>query len=212
MNALILIFILLFTKSQAACLPGFTLKINDFNSSVRESEHAIETFDLSMRELIPENHDLIIRIDSLNPRINADINRTGNEIVIQVMGGMLNHPEMKPEVLQLLLCHELGHLLGGPPLKSRTGWSSTEGQADYYSGLNCARILGFNEAIFVEAALKLTTIYAQVVREAPPSINQCDERVVERTNYGYPSVQCRLDTLMAGWNQTGRPSCWFSGL
>lgn len=209
MKAIILVFLLLASESQALCLPD-SLILNEKSAfDIRSSEDVIESFDQVMKPELPANHELVIRVDSLNPRINADINKIGNEIVIQIMGGMLRHPEMKPDVLQLLLCHELGHLLGGPPLKSRNGWSSTEGQADYYTGLACARLLGFDELTFSDAALKLTSIYAQVVREPTPQLNRCDDRIADRINYGYPSVQCRLDTLIAGWNQQERPRCWY---
>jgi hypothetical protein len=187
MNAFFLVFILLLNKSWAMCLPDSYLAKSEKVFDARGAESAIEDFDNTMKESIPKNHELIITVDSLSQRVNADINVKGNEIVIQIMGGMLMHPEMKPEVLQLLLCHELGHFLGGAPLKSRKGWSSTEGQADYFSGLYCARMLGFNETMFLEASLKLTRIYAQVVKEPLPDLNRCDDRIADRTNYGYPN-------------------------
>ncbi len=39
-----------------------------------------------------------------------------------------------------VLCHEVGHRLGGPPFKtseSERGWSSTEGQSDFYAASVC---------------------------------------------------------------------------
>ena len=122
---------------------------------------------------------------------------------------MLAHPQMNSNTLMLLLCHELGHFLGGPPLKSRTGWSSTEGQADYYSTAHCMKNFEVDEQEFLDAALRLSGIYSQVVHEAPPKLDQCDQSVVSRINYGYPNLQCRLDTLLAGWKQSARPRCWF---
>lgn len=177
---------------------------------MKKAETAIEIFQDTISSEVPKDHVLIIRLESLNPRVNADIVKNGNEVVIQIMGGMLRHEKMGQDVLMLLLCHEIGHFLGGTPLKSRKGWSSTEGQSDYYSGLRCARALGFDEATFIDAALALTSIYAEIGREVPPRLDQCDDRTVERTNYGYPGVQCRLDTLMAGWSGRERPRCWFS--
>lgn len=176
----------------------------------RDIENAITEFEVSMKHEVPSPLALIIQLEELNPRVNADIIKNDhNEVVISVMGGMLHHPKMNHEALKLLLCHEMGHLLGGPPYKSRGGWSSTEGQADFYSGLSCARYLGFDERSFVESAITLTTIYAEVTREPLPRLNSCEERPASRTNYGYPSVQCRLDTLMAGWEGLQRPNCWF---
>lgn len=198
--------------SSAACLQdSLVLKTSSKALvDIKKAETAVEIFQDTIAPEIPKDHALIIRLESLNPRVNADIVKNGGEVVIQIMGGMLRHEKMTPDVLMLLLCHEMGHFLGGPPLKSRKGWSSTEGQSDYFSGLKCTRSLGFDEATFIDAALALTSIYAEVGREAPPRLDQCDDRTVDRTNYGYPSVQCRLDTLMSGWSGRERPRCWFN--
>jgi hypothetical protein len=173
-------------------------------------ENSVNAFQAAAKGELPKENALVIRLETLNPRVNAEIRKEGDELVIQVMGGMLQHKRMTPDVLTLLLCHELGHFLGGPPLKSRAGWSSTEGQADYYSGMACAHRLGLDEMAFADAALALTQIYAEVTFSPPPRLDRCDESVVSRTNFGYPGVQCRLDTLMAGWWGRERPRCWFS--
>ncbi len=195
--------------AQAACLKDGQLLIDGHAPDVKGLESAVEGFRESVKAELPSGLNLIIRMDILNLRTNADIVKQGNELTIQVLGGMLRHRSMTPDALLLLLCHEVGHFLGGPPLKSRTGWSSTEGQSDYYSGEKCARLLGMDESSFINAAVVLTSIYAEVSKEAPPQIEQCDERRVERTNFGYPSAQCRLDTLVAGWTGKERPRCWF---
>lgn len=209
MNAAILVFILVTSGASAACLPEARGLLGTSGETARHAETAAETFQQYMQRELPREHGLTIRLDALNPRVNAEITKQGNELVILVMGGMLQHPRMTPAAFQLLLCHEIGHFLGGPPMKSRTGWSSTEGQSDFYSGAACARLLGQSEADFIEAALVLTSIYAEVGREAKPSLDTCDANVVVRTNFGYPSAQCRLDTLVAGWNGLERPRCWF---
>lgn len=208
MKAIILIFFLL-PGARAACLSGSLEKPLKLNMDVRFAEDAVQSFEDIIREELPLGHSLVINLEPLNPKVNAEIVRKEKEVSIKVLGGMLGHERMSHETLMLLLCHEIGHLLGGPPLKSRNGWSSTEGQADYYSTLSCARKVIFDDNIFFESALALTTIYADVSMSLPPRLDICDERKVERTNYGYPSVQCRLDTLVAGWFEKPRPQCWF---
>lgn len=209
MNVTFLVFLFLVKNAGAACLSG-TLSISspsDFD--LKEAELAIADFESIAIKEIPRNLSLVVNMEVLNPRVNAEINKNKDQIVIDIMGGMLMHPKMKPDTLKLLLCHELGHLLGGEPLKSRNGWSSTEGQADYYSGAVCAKNLGMSEFSFLKAAVSLTTIYAEVTREAPPRLDSSDPLTVNRTNYGYPPVQCRLDTLISGWRGGERPYCWF---
>lgn len=179
-------------------------------SNIRSIENTVETFRSKIVQELPAEIELVVRLETLSPRINAEVERKDNELVLQVFGGMLAREELAPEVLILLLCHEFGHFAGGPPLKSRKGWSSTEGQADYYSGLRCAKLMGLDEGTFLEAALKLASIYSDVTGQPRPRLESCDPAQVGRTNFGYPSVQCRLDTLVAGWTGLERPRCWFS--
>lgn len=209
MNAIVLIFLLGITGSQAACLPDSGLSSNKMLVDVRDMENAASDFENSVRSLLPSGHELIVRLEPNSPRTNAEITKAGTELSLVVWGGMIGHPEMDRGTFLLLLCHELGHALGGPPLKSRTGWSSTEGQADYFSGGSCFQFLEPDEEVFLQSALRLTRIYSQVTREGEPDLNRCDEGQVLRTNYGYPGVQCRLDTLIAGWRNIPRPRCWF---
>jgi hypothetical protein len=193
----------------AACLSG-SLEIMDLSAPMlREAEETVSEFEAVMRAELSPHENLIVNLESLNPRVNAEIKKEKGEIIINVMGGMISHPMMDHNTLKLLLCHEMGHLLGGPPLKSRTGWSSTEGQADYYSTLSCVKRFRFDEKLLLKSAVSLASIYAEVTRENAPRLETCDERKVERTNYGYPPVQCRLDTLLAGWQERPRPLCWF---
>lgn len=209
MNALVLIFLLANTGTQAACLPDSGPSSVKMLVDVRSIEDAASHFEGTVRTILPSGQDLIVRLEPENSRTNAEITKSGNELTMIVWGGIIGHPEMDRETFILLLCHELGHALGGPPLKSRTGWSSTEGQADYFSGGRCFHLFEPTEDIFFRSALKLTNIYGEITREETARLNRCDERQVTRTNFGYPGVQCRLDTLLAGWRGLPRPGCWF---
>jgi hypothetical protein len=179
------------------------------NELMLEIEEEVQRFSESAESLIPAGEKLTVRLDSLNPAVNAEIIKDSSGPVIHILGGMMVHSKMTSTTMTMLLCHELGHYLGGPPLKSRTGWSSTEGQADYFSGLVCARLLGLSEDELIEGAINLTKIYSDVSGEAYPHMDASEETRVQRTNYGYPSSQCRLDTILAGWNGEPRPACWF---
>ena len=209
MKVSLLVFLLLLSsRGFGLCLPDSLESVKALGElAVLETE--AQRFEASVREILPREHDLMVQLTPLNPRTNAEVTKKDNQIVIEIMGGMLNHPRMSDHAFKLLLCHEFGHVSGGPPLKSRGGWSSTEGQADYYSGFTCAKQLGMDEASFLSGALELTSIYAEVMRQPYPRLDSCDEGQVQRINFGYPSVQCRLDTLLAGWKEEPRPVCWF---
>jgi len=69
--------------------------------------------------------------------------------------------ELTGDAFTMALCHEIGHVLGGYPLHSRSNdlsFASAEGQADYYSSLVCARKLWSNDA----------KLNAQVRQDADP--------------------------------------------
>lgn len=72
---------------------------------------------------------------------------------IKVTAGMAGHRYLTNDGLALILCHEIGHFLGGDPKKLRgnsgkRSWSSAEGQADFYATSDClSKILFSNKAL-----------------------------------------------------------------
>lgn len=72
--------------------------------------------------------------------------------VIIVPGGLARHPLLTEDGLLLILCHELGHFLGGAPKIYREevkkfSWSSAEGQADYFATSKCFKNLLVNQLL-----------------------------------------------------------------
>ncbi len=128
-------------------------------------------------------------------------------------GGLARLPEMSPEGAALILCHELGHGIAGPPLK-RGSSSSVEGEADYFATYSCLpRLLSYlswdSESIISGIAVQLVLINKQ---GAAANYEERDEQVVEEINQDpsfYPGNQCRLDTLLAGARREERPRCWW---
>ncbi len=155
--------------------------------------------------------------------------------LIKVYGGMARHQDMTLDGLYLIYCHELGHYLGGAPKafrgrSSKRGWSSAEGQSDYFATSKCLKVL-FNdseenkkavkraESGIVEKAKKrckgkdyyclraslASMSVAKVFHslksyEKFPEIDDRDPTVVSRTRYTHPKSQCRLDTYLNGAN------------
>ncbi len=91
--------------------------------------------------------DLKVQLDWGNPRVNASATRDDeNNPVLILLGGMARHPQLTYDGLYGILCHELGHYLGGAPKKKRgrsdkLSWSSAEGQADYYATSKCLPLI-----------------------------------------------------------------------
>lgn len=80
--------------------------------------------------------------------VNANATRLGGWIV-NMYGGLARHETITEDGFALVLCHELGHHLGGAPkvagLLGLNRWASNEGQADYYATLKCLRRVFLND-------------------------------------------------------------------
>lgn len=70
------------------------------------------------------------------------IEEDGEKIyMVSMFGGLARHETITEDGFSLVVCHELGHHLGGAPQKSRQGstWASNEGQSDYWGTMKCLR-------------------------------------------------------------------------
>lgn len=73
--------------------------------------------------------------------VNASAQQSGNKYILNMYGGLARHETITMDGFALVVCHELGHHLGGAPkLSGWSGsWASNEGQSDYYANLKCLR-------------------------------------------------------------------------
>lgn len=73
--------------------------------------------------------------------VNASAQQFGSTWQVNMYGGLARHPLVTVDGFMMVVCHELGHHIGGAPRKGGWGsaWASNEGQADYWAGLKCMR-------------------------------------------------------------------------
>lgn len=72
--------------------------------------------------------------------VNASADRKpGNISEVRMFGGLARHPKVTTDGFMMVLCHEIGHHLGGAPKKGAKPWASNEGASDYFASLKCAR-------------------------------------------------------------------------
>lgn len=65
---------------------------------------------------------------------------------VSMYGGLARHQLITVDGLLLVLCHEIGHHIGGAPKsKEGQGWDTIEGQSDYFGSLKCFRRVVANE-------------------------------------------------------------------
>lgn len=70
--------------------------------------------------------------------VNASAQQIGKTWVVNMYGGLARHPLTSDDGFALVVCHELGHHIGGAPRKG-SSWASNEGQADYFGSMKCLR-------------------------------------------------------------------------
>lgn len=73
--------------------------------------------------------------------VNAYASRRGGTWNVAMFGGLARHNTITSDGFALVVCHELGHHIGGAPKKASfwSTWASNEGQADYFSTAKCLR-------------------------------------------------------------------------
>jgi hypothetical protein len=71
--------------------------------------------------------------------VNAYAEQNGTEWKVSMFGGLARHNTITEDGFALVVCHELGHHIGGAPKYYGDDWASNEGQADYFATLKCLR-------------------------------------------------------------------------
>lgn len=89
-----------------------------------------------------------------NSKVNASAQRFFWSWKVSMYGGLARHPLVTDDAFAMVVCHELGHHLGGVPgPEGFLSWASNEGQSDYFASLKCFRRVfesEDNEAIVAE--------------------------------------------------------------
>lgn len=220
--------------AQATFLPPNDLDKQDhvwFTSNISE-----EDFNQIIDELIDiykpiaKEHGGNLRANKqwTNATVNASANQFFSSWSVNMYGGLARRPEVTPDGFAMVVCHELGHHLGGFPFVS--SWAANEGQADYFATQSCARQIwgnqleknaSFREAVSTRAKESCDAVWENAdeqnlcyrtaaageslakllaaLGDAPvPSLETPDTSVVTETNNAHPAAQCRLDTYLAG--------------
>lgn len=75
--------------------------------------------------------------------VNSSASRKGKEWHINAYGGLARYKSMTYDGELLVLCHEIGHHMGGFPQYTGTfggtSWATNEGQSDYFATMKCFR-------------------------------------------------------------------------
>lgn len=153
--------------------------------------------------------------------VNAYANKSETSWTIFLYGGVFKAKQATEDSLALVVCHEIGHLLGGAPFYSGTA-ASAEGQADFWATSICFKKytevfkkntdsadLTINSLCSdspdtnnchrnLQASLDLAKVLARDSNKEPSySINLA--KVLKATKEDHPDPQCRLETYKRGY-------------
>ncbi len=118
---------------------------SDFNQIIQKIQSAF-TADVARF-----GGNLAIKGDWKNEKPNAYANQLFGAWNIQITGGLARRPELTTDGMSLILCHEMGHHLGGfayikqvNPIQAKG--IAAEGQADYFATQHCSRVIWGSES------------------------------------------------------------------
>jgi hypothetical protein len=134
--------------------------------------------------------------------VNAYAQQSGKTWSVAMFGGLARHATITKDAMSLVVCHELGHHIGGAPKKGASNggggwggsgggaasWASNEGQADYFATLKCLRktwINDNNEAIV--KALNAPKLVTDMCKKTTKN-NKVDTALCVRTSMAGKSV------------------------
>jgi hypothetical protein len=86
--------------------------------------------------------NLVVERNWTDGTVNAYAQQSGRTWKVSMFGGLARHETITEDGFALVVCHELGHHIGGAPRKASawsSSWASNEGQADYFATLKCLR-------------------------------------------------------------------------
>jgi hypothetical protein len=127
-------------------------------------------------------YEAVLEVDS----INAQAWRSGSQPYVRVYGGLVRHPALSTSGISLVLAHETGHHLGGPPYDHSLPWMSWQGQADYWAAcVGMPKVWGPNaRRMTLKGAIEIASLHRhlrkQLKDECEPDLSLEDRLAILR--------------------------------
>lgn len=154
---------------QRPLVPKHSFALNDNQSGISENE-VMRIYQFLEREYAHQIPELKKPLSSgfvwSQSFIGAGTTLFDGEFKIMLWGGLVRAKYMNRGALAAVLCHEIGHRLGGEPFQQFQGekhWSSAEGQSDHFAATDC-----------------LPKLYKIFKKEAPAFLIQEKEKASDR--------------------------------
>lgn len=210
--------------SQSFASQAISMDATSFRETI---EGVISLYDSEL----PANRNIDISWES--ETLNASVGLGKNGVTnFSFHGGFARENNLNQDAYAVVVCHEVGHIVGGYPKVMPTQKYTSEAQSDYFAANDCLKKFFASKPINL-AQIDLSNIDEKKIADCREdqlclrglaairdvsviypgsSINAKENKVAEFTNFNsYPSNQCRVDTLVAGLMRHPRPTCWFKG-
>ncbi len=136
-------------------IPVGDVSANDMNEETfnKVIDHVFKRYEAIIKDL-----GGVLKIKKLwkDNTVNAYAQRIGSTYLVTMFGGLARHKDVTPDGFALVVCHEIGHHIGGAPKYSGNNWASTEGQSDYWGAMNCAKRIfeNFDNVKYVQKRIR----------------------------------------------------------
>jgi hypothetical protein len=173
--------------------------------------------------VIQQGYNLVIKNKWNDATVNSDTTVNGTKWIINAYGGLARYPTMDADTYMMVLCHEVGHHLGGYPKEQ---WATNEGQSDYFATSKCFARMSYSRQ-WNRDVPKIVSQRCSVLHKSQIEINICEKASIVGLNLGrilnslangrktidlatpnlsqvkvmyndHPEAQCRADTYFAG--------------
>ena len=193
------------------------------NADIQQSDFyliPVKIISLFQKELSALKYPLALDARWDSPYFGAGVSLYNNQFSLMILGGSTRIQGFTKEAYAALVCHELGHMIGGAPFQTIPGaeWSSSEGQSDFFAASVCLpryfKSLGITHERIKEeieaAGFEMMWAFKDI------DSNNADKTIIRHHVYKktvsqtlintYPDLQCRYETFRA---PEKRASCWF---
>lgn len=143
--------------------------------------------------------------------VNAYASQSGKNWKVAMFGGLARHSTITMDGFSLVVCHEIGHHIGGAPKKGSSAggggwwggnsgggmvsWASNEGQADYFATLKCLRKTFINDDnAAIVARMDVPKFVVDHCKQATKN-NRADTALCIRTSMAGKSVSDLFSAL-----------------
>lgn len=130
--------------------------------------------------------------------INAQAWRLGPKRYVRVYGGLVRHPSMTKSGLALMVAHETGHHLGGPPYDPAMPWMTWQGQADFWAAsVGMPRVYGPRaRSMTLRGAREIVALHRTFATDFTDSLDlsaECRQEIFQAAATGLALPRCAQD-------------------